>query len=251
MKRRKWFLPMAKTAQTPRRVVGTAVNVCRVLDCFSAQTPALNLTAVARAIGLRPSGTHRLLQTLVLHEYLAFDAPRRLYRLGPRVARLVSAYGETTLGAIARPALERLRDVTGETAAVQVRQGDVRYCVVEVPSVQPIRLEITEAARYPARRGAAGTILRAFSSDWRDEADADALRRIRAARFAVSRGALFPGALAIYVPLYSARGEVVAALGIHGLSFRIPDQQIPEMVAHIQTTASELSALISPEIALR
>src|SRR5258708_21707444 len=139
---------------TPRRVVGSAANVCRIFDCFTAQTPALNLTAVARAIGLRPSSAHRLLQTLVLHEYLGFDSAKRLYRLGPRVGRLVSAYGETTLGAIARPVLERLRDGTGETAAVQVRQGDVRYCVVEIPSVQPIRLEITEAARYPLRRGA-------------------------------------------------------------------------------------------------
>jgi DNA-binding IclR family transcriptional regulator len=131
----------------PRRVVGSAANVCRIFDCFTAQTPALNLTAVARAIGLRPSSAHRLLQTLVYHEYLGFDPAKRLYRLGPRVGSLVSAYGETTLGAIARPVLERLRDATGETAAVQVRQGDVRYCVVEIPSVQPIRLEITEAAR--------------------------------------------------------------------------------------------------------
>ncbi len=235
----------------PKRIVGTAANVCRVFDCFTAQTPALNLTAIARAIGLRPSSAHRLLQTLVLHEYLGFDRTKRLYRLGPGAGRLVSAYGETTLGAIARPVLERLRDATGETAAVQVRQGNVRYCVVEIPSLQPIRLEITEAARYPVRRGAAGTVLRAFAAGWRDENDASLLERVRAAGYAVSRGALFPGAVAIYVPLYVAAGTLVATLGVHGLAFRMPERQMPAIVAQLQAAAAELSPLLRPEIPLR
>jgi DNA-binding IclR family transcriptional regulator len=235
----------------PKRVVGSAVNVCRILDCFTADTSALNLTSIARAIGLRPSGAHRLLQTLVLHEYLAFDAPRRLYRLGPRVARLVSAYGEATLGEIARPILERLRDVSGETAAVQVRQGDVRYCIVEIPSVQPIRLQLTETARYPVRRGAAGLVLRAFAPEWRDDGDQDVLRRIRADGCAVSRGALFPGAVAIYVPLYAASGALVAALGVHGLGFRMPARELPAILTHLQNASAELAPLIRPEIPLR
>jgi IclR family transcriptional regulator, acetate operon repressor len=245
----KTFLPMANL--TPRRVVGSAANVCRIFDCFTAQTPALNLTALARAIGLRPSSAHRLLQTLVLHEYLSFDRAKRLYRLGPRVGRLVSAYGETTLGAIARPVLERLRDTTGETAAVQVRQGDVRYCVVEIPSVQPIRLEITEAARYPLRRGAAGTVLRAFAAGWRDESDSSQLALVRAAGYAVTRGALFPGSVAIYVPLYAASGALVATLGVHGLAFRMPERHLPAIVAQLQAATAELSPLLRPEIPLR
>lgn len=236
---------------SPKRVVGSAANVCRVFDCFTAETPSLNLTAIARAIGLRPSSAHRLLQTLVLHDYLAFDGARRLYRLGRRVARLVAAYGETTLGEIARPVLERLRDATGESAAVQVRQGDVRYCVVEVPSRQPIRLEITETARYPVRRGAAGTTLRAFAPDWRDEHDHTALERVRAAGYAISRGALYPGAVAIYVPLFSASGTLVAALGIHGLAFRMPDRDLPAFIEQLRHASGELGRLVRAEIALR
>jgi DNA-binding IclR family transcriptional regulator len=236
---------------SPKRVVGSAVNVCRILDCFTAETSALNLTAIARAIGLRPSSAHRLLQTLVLHEYLAFDGSRRLYRLGSRVARLVSAYGEATLGEIARPMLERLRDASGETAAIQVRQGDVRYCIVEVPSGQPIRLQITETARYPVRRGAAGLVLRAFAPEWREENDHAVLRRVRADGCAVSRGALFPGAVAIYVPLYAASGALVAALGVHGLAFRMPARDLPIILTQLQSASAELAPLIRPEIPLR
>jgi DNA-binding IclR family transcriptional regulator len=235
----------------PQRTVRSAIHICRILDCFSAETPSLNLTAVAQAIGLRTSSTHRLLQTLVLHGYLSFDKPHRRYRLGERVGRLVAAYGESTLGEIARTALERLRDVTGETAAVQVRAGDVRYCVAEAASTQPIRLTLTEMARYPVRRGAAGAILRAFAPAWRDENDQAALRRIRADGYAISRGALFPGAVAIYVPLFAASGTLVAALGVHGLAFRIADRDLPAIVAQLQAASGELSPAISVDVKLR
>jgi DNA-binding IclR family transcriptional regulator len=235
----------------PQRTVGSASNVCRILDCFTAETPLLNLTAIARAIGLQPSSTHRLLQTLVLHGYLAFDPARRRYRLGERVGRLAAAYGESTLGEIVRPWLERLRETTGETAAVQVRAGDVRYCIVELPSAQPIRLTLTEQARYPVRRGAAGATLRAFAPAWRDEHDAATLGAIRAAGSAISRGELFPGAVAIYVPLYATNGALVAALGVHGLSFRMPDDDLPAITAQLQAAAAELSRVIPAEVPLR
>jgi DNA-binding IclR family transcriptional regulator len=236
---------------TPTRTVRSATHICRILDCFSAETPVLNLTAIAQAIGLRPSSTHRLLQTLVLHGYLSFDRTNRRYRLGERVGRLAAAYGESTLAEIARSALERLRDVTGETAAIQVRAGDVRYCVAEVASAQPIRLTLTELARYPVRRGAAGAVLRAFAPAWRDENDQTALRRIRADGYAISRGALFPGSVAVYVPLYAASGAVVAALGVHGLAFRIAERDLPAIVAQLQATSGELSPAISAGVRLR
>jgi DNA-binding IclR family transcriptional regulator len=235
----------------PQRTVGSAINVCRILDCFTAATPVLNLTSIARAIGLQPSSTHRLLHTLVLHGYLAFDPASRRYRLGERVGRLAAAYGESTLGEIVRPTLERLRDTTGETAAVQVRAGDVRYCIVEVPSAQPIRLTLTEQAPYPVRRGAAGAVLRAFAPAWRDEHDEPALRRIRADGYAISRGELFPGAVAIYIPLFAASGALIAALGVHGLSFRMPDDELPAIAAQLQAAGAELGRVIPAEVPLR
>jgi DNA-binding IclR family transcriptional regulator len=240
---------MAK--EVPVRTVGSAINVCRIFDCFTAETPLLNLTAIARAIGLRPSSTHRLLQTLVLYGYLGFDPSQRRYRLGERIGRLVSAYGESTLGAIVRPALQRLSDATGETAALQVRAGDVRYCIVEVPSAQLIRLTLTELARYPVRRGAAGAVLRAFSPAWRDENDKAVLLGIRAAGYAISRGALLPGAVAVYVPLHAANGDLVAAIGVHGLAFRMPDRDLPAIAAQLQATSIELGGLIPMGVSLR
>jgi DNA-binding IclR family transcriptional regulator len=178
----------------PQRTVGSATNVCRILDCFT-----------------------------------AFDPGSRRYRLGERVGRLAAAYGESTLGEIVRPTLERLRDTTGETAAVQVRAGDVRYCIVEVPSAQPIRLTLTEQAPYPVRRGAAGAVLRAFAPAWRDEHDEPA----------------------IYVPLFAASGALIAALGVHGLSFRMPDDDLPAIAAQLQAAGAELGRVIPAEVPLR
>src|SRR5579875_1611994 len=93
----------------PTRLVGSAGNVCRILDCFRSAESTLSLTAIAREVALRPSSVHRLLRTLVHHDYVAFDRTTRRYRLGPGIARLVEAYREPTLAELARPVLAQLR----------------------------------------------------------------------------------------------------------------------------------------------
>src|SRR5579875_3225384 len=171
------------------RPVGTAVHVCRIFDCFSARRRALNLTEISASLGLAKSSVHRLPRT-------------RRYRLGERVGGLAEVYGrQTSLATIARPFVERLRDATRETAGLQVRDGDERYCVVEAQSPQSIRMTVGENVRYALGRGSSGHVLRAFSADWAQARDHLALRRIRAAGYAISRGEVIPGAIAIYVPV--------------------------------------------------
>jgi IclR family transcriptional regulator, acetate operon repressor len=230
------------------RTIGTAHHVCQIFDCFTVERSALSLTQIADEVGLRKSSVYRLLQTLVLDDYLAFDPHSRHYRLGRKVGLLVTAYrSKNSLSAIAQPFLEQIRDATRETSALQVRDGEVRYCIAELPSPEPIKMILGENVSYSAKNGASGHILRAFAADWSRQRDRAALKAVRAARYAVSFGEIIPGALAIYVPVCDASGLAVAALGIHGPGFRISQGAIGGIVSRLSGAADEIAARLGPE----
>lgn len=225
--------------------IGTAVHVCQILDRFSAERRALNLTEVSASLGLAKSSIYRLLQTLAAQGYLAFDMRTRRYALGRRVGALADLYREqTALTTIARPFVERLRDATGETAGLQVREGEERRCIVEAQGPQSIRMTVGENVPYAVKRGSSGHVLRAFAADWASARDRAALRRIREAGYAISRGEIIPGAIAIYVPVLAHDGTALAALGVYGPAFRNGDDAVAAMLAALKATARELATAL-------
>ncbi len=237
-------------AARPRRTIATAQHVCRILDALSQQRSA-TLTGIARSVALRPSSVHHLLKTLEQHEYVTFDANRRMYTLGAAIARLAGANPRETLSDLSRPLLAQVRDATGETAALQLRDGDVRYCALELPSTQPIRMELTETARYPVSRGASGDVLRAFSCGWRSEGNRAALLRVRRDGYAISHGSLLRGAVAVYVPVIDRSGEAIAAIGVHGPEFRMHDADVAGIVRRLQAVAGDIAQRVHSGVTLR
>ena len=90
-----------------------------LLECFSAEHPAQQISDLADILGLSRSTTHRYLQTLFAMERLEQD-PKRRYRLthvaaDPGTKAIDTLRAETPQ---ARPILEKLRDQTGWTQLV-------------------------------------------------------------------------------------------------------------------------------------
>jgi len=236
----------------PTRTIGTALHVCQIFDCFGPDRDALRLTEITQLVGLQKSSVYRLLQTLVGTGYLAFDRSDRRYRLGASIDRLADVMrAKTSLGEVARPFLERVRDATHETTALQIRDGDARFCLLELPSPQSIRMVLGEKTSYSAKKGASGHVLRAFAADWNEQRDRAHLKRIRDAGYAVSRGELIDGAIAIYVPVFDAHARLVAALGVQAPAFRNPPETVERIVALLAENARELAAHVDPALPLR
>src|SRR6266540_652716 len=59
--------------------------------------------------------------------------------LGPRLGELAAAAGEDRLLAAAGPVLAYLRDITGESAQLYRRQGDMRVCVAAAERLSGLR----------------------------------------------------------------------------------------------------------------
>ena len=229
----------------PQRPVYTALHVCQIFASFNIEEPALSLTQIATRVGLKKSSVHSLLQTLVSVDFLVFEAENRKYHLGPQFGRLSDVYRESnSLTLLARPFLEALRDATGETAVLHTRVGDHRVCLMQMESHEPIRMALEQNTKYPLDAGAAGHVFRAFSSSLDQEPYAARLKQVRQLGFAVSRGELIPGSIAICVPVTTYSGMLVAVLGVHGPAFRNSDNHLPTAVAFLQEAAHELGSRV-------
>ena len=251
------MLPMSQPKHKPRRIL--AVNhAVQILDCFLGGQKILRLGEIAVALGLNKSSVYRLLETLVSSGLLTKDPFHPGYTLGIKVVQLAQSLGSPfSLTETAVPLLQRLRDQTGETAALHIRIGTERLCVVQMPSSQPVRLMLKVDFPYPLVRGAAGKAFLAYlpaANIGELLADLEPSTRQALARelpaickkgFAVSRSEVFADAIAICSAVLSRTGQPIATLGIHGPAYRISDAAIPKLGKRVLAVATELSEMLS------
>ena len=135
-------------------------KVLDILEHLGAARRPVSVSDIARATGFNVSTAFRQVQTLVARGYVEQEPGHRSYVLGPRVYQLASAYLKgNDLAALARPHLEALRDVVGETVyLVILSQGEiVQLCKAD--GQQVVSASIRSAQREPAYCTATGKVL--------------------------------------------------------------------------------------------
>ena len=153
------------------------------------------LAGLVAATGLSRATAHRLAVALEVHGLLGRDATGR-FVLGPRLTGL-------DLPALARPALESLRDATGESTQLYVRRGDRRLCIASLESPHGLRTIVPIGASLPLDVGSAGRVLRG---------DPEARER----GWAQSVEERERGVASVSAPVHDPGGEVVAAVSVSG-----------------------------------
>ena len=118
-----------------------------------------SLNELVERTGLSRATAHRLASALEVHGLLRRSRDAR-FALGPRLVTL----GETAaagwpLAEAARPALSALRDTTGESAQLFVRQGDARVCLASLQSPHGLRTIVAAGAILPLDQGSGGRVL--------------------------------------------------------------------------------------------
>ena len=196
-------------------VLDKAVALLRVL----AQGP-LSLNGLQAATGLPRATAHRLAVALEVHGLLRRDAEGR-FDLGPELATLGRAASERfPLASLALPVLSELRDETGESVQLFVREGNQRRCVVSLQSPHALRWIVPEGVLFPLDAGSAGRVLSG-------EVGADG--------WVESVEERESGVASVSAPVHDAIGAVVAAVSVSGPIDRLtrgPGQRFgPEVVA--------------------
>jgi DNA-binding IclR family transcriptional regulator len=208
-------------------------RVVRILEAFTPETPALQVSEVARRAGLPLATASRLVAELVEHGLLARDADRQV-RVGTRLWELgLRASPTLSLRETAMPVMEQLQNVVGHHTQLGVLDGD-EVLFVERLSAEHAVINITRiAARLPLHASSSGLVLLAYGSSVLQErvlatprhrytpATVVApgplralLAEVRKQGFVVCPGFIHPDATGIAVPVRTADRQVVAALSI-------------------------------------
>jgi DNA-binding IclR family transcriptional regulator len=136
-------------------VVDKAVAVLRALE----RDGPLGLAELQAATGLPRATAHRLGGALERHGLVRRDGAGR-FCLGLALVGLGHAAADGfPLAELARPALTALRDDTGESVQLFVREGDGRRCVVSLQSAHGLQWIVPEGALLPLHLGSAGHVL--------------------------------------------------------------------------------------------
>src|SRR3712207_7323139 len=146
--------------------VGVLDKAVRILSFLSEGGP-VSLAGVVEGTGLPRPTAHRLLSALETHHLVARAGGR--YSLGLRLLGWGNRAAGTNPVDAARPALTALRDETGESTQLYVREGDDRVCVASVERATGLRDTVPVGAVLPLPRGSAGEVLAACGEGpWRD-----------------------------------------------------------------------------------
>jgi DNA-binding IclR family transcriptional regulator len=202
----------------------------------------LGVTEVATRSRIPKSTAARLLAALASEGAVEQVPGERRYRLGPHLIALASGLGDARgLVATARPALVDLAAELGEAAGLSVRDGWTAHYVDQVDSPNPVQVRDWTGTRIPLHAVSSGQVflaqlpapmlsrylaepLEAFTPRTLTDAGTllERLRDVRRDGHAWVREEYAIGISSVAAPVADARGELVAAVHVHGPSYRFP-----------------------------
>jgi len=208
---------------------------------FLATGGAASLAEVVAGTGLARPTAYRLLSALEAHHLVSRRDGR--YGLGLRLL----GWGNVAAGGVVertRPALERLRDATGESTQLYVREGESRVCVASVERTGGgLRDAVPVGAMLPLGRGSGGTVLLAWDQE-RGGSSLD-LTRVQTRGWAESVAEREEGVASVSAPVFWADGRVRAAVSASGPISRLGKHPGERLAKSVLAAAREIESALA------
>ena len=218
--------------------VGVLDRVVAILAFLSESGPA-TLAGVVVGTGLPRPTAYRLLSALEAHHLVVREDGR--YALGMRLLGWGSrAVGEVGLVEAAAPVLAKLRDETGESTQLYVREGDHRVCVAAAERESGLKDAVPVGAVLPLDRGSAGKVLLAWSEDGTRYRGAGELAKVRERGWAESTAEREEGVASVSAPVFGAGGKVRAAVCASGPLSRLGERPGERLAGAVVAAAGEV-----------
>ncbi|QYJ16501.1 putative HTH-type transcriptional regulator RhmR [Rubrobacter xylanophilus DSM 9941] len=217
--------------------VGVLDKAVAVLSLLAEEGP-VPLAGVVEATGIPRPTAHRILSALEAHHLVVRD--RRGYSLGVRVYGWGNRAAGARLVDAARPVLAALRDETGESTQLYVREGEHRVCVACVERAAGLRDTVPVGAVLPLERGSAGKVLLAYSEDGGERLGSGEAREIRARGWAESVAEREAGVASVSAPVFGAGGVLRGAVCASGPIFRLGERPGERLAGPVVAAAREL-----------
>ena len=235
-------------------------TVC-LLKILAQKPYVYGVTELSAKIGCGKSGTFKLLSVLV-KEGLATQTANHKYTLGIATYLLGKTYeDEVGVAKVAKPYLAKLRDLSGENAALGMMVNEHPTIIYREESRQMLHASSIVGTRRPFYAGAMGKTLGAYE----DEAvlrrhlveeplkqftphtlvSANAilseLAQIRCQGYAVSDGELSEDIIGFGAPVRNASGQVWAAVFIDAPKIRVDALKRERCIFLVQEFARQMS----------
>jgi DNA-binding IclR family transcriptional regulator len=197
----------------------------------------VDLAGLQVASGLPRATAHRLAQALEAHGILRRDARGRFELGGALIALGRVALDRFPLAELSRPILRTLRDTTGESVQLFVREDGTmgrsgvagRRCVLSLQSAHGLRWILPEGSLLPLEVGSAGRVLTGETSQ---------------AGWIHSVEEREPGVASVSAPVRDGRGEVVAAVSVSGPVERLSRQPGERFGSQVIAAAEEIAGIL-------
>jgi DNA-binding IclR family transcriptional regulator len=255
-------------ASDPRYIVPALMRGLELLTQFNKDRRVISGAEMNRLLNLPRASVFRMIQTLEIFGFLervpgTGAAP--CYRLGVGVLRLGFEYlAAMEINEHGYPVIEALRDATGHSAHLVVRDLREVVFVAKAAGRSPMFNTVQVGARLPAHATVLGRVLLsalsvadvaalygdevlpAFTAKTPTSAAAlsKAIAQDMVRGFGISQGGYEPGICTLAAPVFNDKREVVAAISI-----TVPAQKIaPEAADALGVQLLEAAALLTQRI---
>ena len=250
---------MARTGRPATRQVGSVQRAIDVLDVLAEAGAELGTNEIARRTGVNVSSISRLLSTLATSGLVQYVPSTGRYRLGIRIMQLANAARDSLdVRQLARPFLEELVEITGETSTLSLPAVHDLVTIDFVPSSRSVRSVAQIGRNSVAHATAAGKVLLAWGGRLPDGeltaytertiTDRDALaveiERVRERGWAQAVGEREEELNAVAVPVLDSAGALVAVLGVQGPSGRFTPRTMRAAIDPLVERAQALTSAL-------
>ncbi|WP_298727653.1 IclR family transcriptional regulator [uncultured Ferrovibrio sp.] len=216
-------------------VVPALAQGLSILSLFSRERPSLTAPEIAQKLSLSRTTVFRLLHTLQLMGYVRREPDERHFSLGPALlSRGFEYLASLDIIEVAQPILQRLRDETGLSAHMAVRDGREIVYVARFPARSTVASNVNIGTRFPIHATVMGRMmiceysdeqlaalfptepLQRFSEQTPTTLAAlkEMLKKDRERGYAVSQSFFERGVSSIAAPVRDGAGNIVAAINI-------------------------------------
>ena len=228
-----------------------------IMDCFTPKTPELTLTDLQKRLDMDKTNIYRILVNLEYRGILRRNPETGKFRLSLQMLRYSQAsLAKYEIRDIAKPFLQELSKLTGETVVINTVQGLSGICIERINSENILRITAQLGQSVPLLRGASGKVLAAYleidklravyekerpqltASFGQRQAE---LQKIRTEGYAISYEEIDPGTFGVSFPIFCASGEVRENLSVMAPMFRCNQQQVKRLLGLTQQYAMMIS----------
>lgn len=248
---------MARTGRPAARQVGSVQRAVEVLDALAEARTELGTNEIARRTGVNVSSISRLLSTLTTAGLVQHVPSTGRYRLGLKILQLAGAARESMdVRGMARPFLEELTAITGETSTLSLPGAHDLLTIDFVPSPQSVRSVAQVGRNSVAHATAAGKVLLTWGGRlpegelvrYTDRTTTDRavleqeIEHVRARGWAQAVGEREDELNAIAVPVLDGHRTLVAVLGVQGPASRFTPRSMRAAIDPLTERAAALAS---------